>query len=1154
MPRYAWGIAAALFAIVAVAIGVFAGMQLSGPSQETEGTGSDQRESEREIVYKIIYIGEPVSIALPPEENAEVAHESGARIVVPSGAVAEETTVSVAEVEPPTGALRVDRAYDFSVGDAELLEAVTVHIPFELDEGQDLSGIYALHWNEDEGAWEPVSGTVDESAGTIAVETPSLSIFSWAWIKVDATCEASPGTVDAGERITISSKGTSLTRHDINIYMRPDIKWEFEGDQYPHDTDALTQIKSIGKDDQFELTYQSTLDAEGIYIIQCRLFWETVGPDVELGSQDTPSARITARGVVNWGTGHVRPPLVSSIATPAALSHSGGPVVVEFTTEDRGTSEIAAPTVEVSFVTPIFQQPAQPCGVTEEGGLITRCWRAEISMPANTGPFDLRYDVTVTSEQIQHTLTGTVTVVGDPSAVVEIFDVAANSIIQATNVACSSTDLYLVLWVRVPEEERPPYYVAGRLDVGAGNSIAHLHPLVPPVNREAELAVALGFTVVGIVAGVVPGGGTAVAVAGTVLTISQYLVEAQADWALEGMLLGNYVEASFGEWPRVGWEQGYLVHVQSAAPVEEHWELSMTSSWAEAAEVTVNKGAATPVFCEVGAVGPDVPDAELAENTTAAPTTADEAPSTTAGPTAPGPGSAESDRAALVTFHNATNGQQWKDKGNWLSDAPLHQWYGVETDTTGRVIRVSLPDNWLAGEIPAGLGRLTKLRQLNLRGKLLKGEIPAELGYLSNLESLSLSGEQLSGGIPSGLGRLTNLESLVLSQSQLNGEIPSELGGLVNLKSLDLSQNQLTGELPAELANLGSLESLNLSENQLTGEIPAELGKLRLSELWLGGNQFEGCLPTWLGVVRKGHGRVLPLCEVVAPPSSSVGDAEREALRSIYQEGIGLNVGSWPSDGPLGSWAGVFTNSDGRVVALDFAVVGKWLFINRTRDQGGSVWFSSGRISEHLKRLTNLESLSLALSGPLQSGVLPSGLDNLTSLRELMVVTQGNERYVRSNKFDTPTERPGTGPSYIPAELGYLDSLESLTLTGALFDGEIPVELGNLAGLKRLQLDAGMLIGEIPAELGNLTNLEVLTLSGNFSGEIPAELGNLRNLRELNLRGTELTGEIPRELANLTNLGKLTLSGNQLTGCLPATFDWLPMSEFEAIGLPFCSP
>ena len=613
MPRYAWGIAAALLVIVAVAIGIFAGMRLSGPSEETEMAGSE----EREVVYKIIYIGEPVTIALPPEEKAEVAHESGARIVVPAGAVAEETTVSVAEVEPPPGALEVDRAYDFSVGDAELLEAVTVHIPFELDDGQDFSGIYALHWNEDEGAWEPVSGTVDESAGTIAVETPSLSIFSWAWIKVDATCEASPGTVDAGERITISSKGTSLTRHDINIYMRPDIKWEFEGNQYPHDPDALTQIKTIGKDDQFELTYQSAVGAEGIYLIQCRLFWETVGPDVELGSQDTPSARITAKGVVNWGTGHVSPPLVSSIVTPAALSHSGGPVVVEFSTEDRGTAEIAAPTVEVSFVTPIFQELAQPCGVTEEGGLVSRCWRAEISMPANTGPFDLTYDVTVTSEQIPHNLTGAVTVAGDPSAVVKIFDVEENSIIQATNVACSSTDIYLILWVRVPDEVRPPYYVAGRLDAGVGNSIAHLHPLVPPKNREAELAVSVGFTAAAITGGaVIPGAGVVISVAGTALAVTQYLVEAEADRLLEEMLLGNYVAASFGEWPRAGLEQGFLVHVQSAAPVEESWELSMTSSWAEAAELTVSQGAATPVFCEVGAVGLDAPSTESAENTT----------------------------------------------------------------------------------------------------------------------------------------------------------------------------------------------------------------------------------------------------------------------------------------------------------------------------------------------------------------------------------------------------------------------------------------------------------------------------------------------------------------------------------------------------------
>ena len=934
MPRYAWGIAAVLLAIIAVAIGVFAGMQLSGPSQ---------------VVFKIVYIGEPVTIALPPEEKAEVAHESGARIVVPAGAVAEETTVSVAEVEPPTGALEVDRAYDFSVGDAELLEAVTVHIPFELDERQDVSGIYALHWNEDEGDWEPVSGTVDESAGTIAVETPSLSIFSWAWIKVDATCETSPATVDAGQKITISSKGTSLTRHDVNIYMRPDIKWEFEGNQYPHDPDGLTQIKSIGQDDQFELTYQSTLDAEGIYLIQCRLFWETVGPDVELKTQDAMSARVTARGVVNWGTGHVRPPLVSSIVTPSALSHSGGPVVVEFSTEDRGTAEIAAPTVEVSFVTPIFQEPSRPCGVTEEGGLATRCWRIEITMPANTGPFDLSYDVTVTSEQIPNTLTGAVTVGGNPSAVVEIFDVEENSIIQATNVACSDTDLFLVLWVRVPDEERPPYYVAGRLDAGVGNSIAHLHPLIPSKNREAHLAVSVGFTAASIIVGAaIPGAGVVISVAGTALSVTQYLVEAEADRLLEEMLLGNYVEARFGEWPQAGLEQGFLVHVRSAVPVEEYWELSMTSSWAEAAEVTVSQGAATPVFCEVGAIGPDAPGTESAENTTTTPATATGTPSTSSGPTAPVPGSADSDRAALVTFYNATNGPQWRDNTNWLSEAPLHQWYGVETDTTGRVMLLSLSDNWVDGEIPPELGNLSKLRRLDLAGNLLSGKIPAELGNLPHLKSLQLYENQLSGGIPAELVNLARLKSLWLHSNQLTGGIPAELGDLINLETITLSDNQLSGEIPAEFGNLANLENINIERNQLTGEIPGELNKLKLWGVSLTGNQFTGCTPPRFEAALSSdlHNLGLPYCEGVATITSGPAKADQDALVAISRAAA--------------SRLGVFTNSSGRVIALHIWVV---------HPQGGGP--EGGHISEQLRRLTSLESLSVKQSYHLRGRVIP---------------------------------------------------------------------------------------------------------------------------------------------------------------------------------------
>ena len=131
------------------------------------------------------------------------------------------------------------------------------------------------------------------------------------------------------------------------------------------------------------------------------------------------------------------------------------------------------------------------------------------------------------------------------------------------------------------------------------------------------------------------------------------------------------------------------------------------------------------------------------------------------------------DRAILAAFYNATNGNDWTDNTNWLSDAPIDQWYGVAIDASGRV------------------------------------------------QSLRLRGNGLSGMIPEELGRLSNLRQLSLSDNRLTGEIPAELGGLPRLASLELSNNRLSGQIPRELAGLsGSLTGLDLQGNQLTGCIP----------------------------------------------------------------------------------------------------------------------------------------------------------------------------------------------------------------------------------------------------------------------------------------------------------------------------------------------
>ena len=207
------------------------------------------------------------------------------------------------------------------------------------------------------------------------------------------------------------------------------------------------------------------------------------------------------------------------------------------------------------------------------------------------------------------------------------------------------------------------------------------------------------------------------------------------------------------------------------------------------------------------------------------------------------------DRAALVALYNATNGAGWTNNANWNTNAPLDQWFGVNTDADGRVVDLTLGNNNLTGSIPSSLGNLQEPYNLVLDGNQLTGEIPASLGNLSDLRWLWLSNNQLTGEIPDALGNLTNLEDMVLSQNRLTGEIPSTLGNLSGLTLLGLDNNQLTGEIPAALGNLTNLVfELRLDNNRLTGSIPAALGNLtELGVLYLNGNQLTGTIPAALG-------------------------------------------------------------------------------------------------------------------------------------------------------------------------------------------------------------------------------------------------------------------------------------------------------------------
>ncbi len=235
------------------------------------------------------------------------------------------------------------------------------------------------------------------------------------------------------------------------------------------------------------------------------------------------------------------------------------------------------------------------------------------------------------------------------------------------------------------------------------------------------------------------------------------------------------------------------------------------------------------------------------------------------------------EREALVALFEATGGPNWTYNENWLTNAPLSNWQGIDIGSRGQVVGLDLGYNGLQGSIPAAIGSLSGLQYLNLNGNWglsgplppeffdlkdlqqlylyavgLAGPLPPEIGKLTELRTVDMRRTGLGGPLPVALGNLVNLSTLRLADNDLIGPIPPELGQLTGLRSLSLWGNEFTGEIPPELGNLENLLVLDLERNQLTGSIPSEFGKLgRLEVLWLNDNALTGAIPAALGGMRS---------------------------------------------------------------------------------------------------------------------------------------------------------------------------------------------------------------------------------------------------------------------------------------------------------------
>ena len=546
-----------------------------------------------------------------------------------------------------------------------------------------------------------------------------------------------------------------------------------------------------------------------------------------------------------------------------------------------------------------------------------------------------------------------------------------------------------------------------------------------------------------------------------------------------------------------------------------------------------------------------------------------------------------SDREILAALYGSTAGPQWKKASNWLTDAPLDSWHGVETDEGGRVVGLRLGGNGVRGLLPAELGYLLQLRHLDLGFNELQGAIPTGISRLANLEELHLTLNFLEGAIPAEFGELASLRVLRLDYNRLTGTIPPELGGLSALEELVVSHNESLGTIPLELGQLASLEVLEATRAGLRGPVPPELGSLtNLTHLSLSENYLWGEIPREFGQLV--HLQTLNLAANNWAGSIPGELARLSNLRTLDLRTLGL-MGSIPRE--LGQLANLRDlRLSGRLRGMIPPELGRLANLRYLHLGGGQL---TGTIPPELGNLENLEVL--IVSGPDLTGSIPVELATLRNLRSLVL-----------------WHMDLTGP--IPPELGDLTRLWNLQLPGNALTGPIPATFGKLRNLRSLEVEGNRLEGPIPREMTalalddfwwhdtalcaptdgafrrwmasigdhrpgadcppdaqrilgalyesaggagwtNATNwlseepvaswygveadaegrVTALDLRDNgLSGTIPDEIVDLLDLRRLDLRENRLTGEILPRLVGLPTIASLYLSGNRFTGTVPS--------------------
>ncbi|KAK2999116.1 hypothetical protein RJ639_023462, partial [Escallonia herrerae] len=406
--------------------------------------------------------------------------------------------------------------------------------------------------------------------------------------------------------------------------------------------------------------------------------------------------------------------------------------------------------------------------------------------------------------------------------------------------------------------------------------------------------------------------------------------------------------------------------------------------------------------------------------------------------------------------------------------------------------------NKLRGNIPVGLGTLSKLRHFSAELNNLTGGIPLSFGNLSSLVHLSVGKNSLTGSIPGTLGQLKRLEELYLYGNNLSGTIPPAIFNLSSIRTISFSENEIQGRLPPNMGiTLPNLETLGLYRNHFTGSIQYALANASKLSRFIGkSNNFTGKMPNFQNLKNLNSFSIT---------NNHLGTGEANDLEFISSLTNATSLWYFSLD----------ANNFGGTLPESFSNLSSnlaFLYLDNNP--------ISGSIPAGIGNLVNLEYL--AMWNTQVNGTIPIGIGKLSKLKDLIL---------------SHSQLSGV----IPSTIGNLSLLIELYLDGNNFDGNIPSTLGKCTNLLLLNLSQNSLSGRIPQQLFGLSSLSILLdLSQNhLSGTLPLEIGALTNLGYLDVSNNKLQGHIPSELGTCVKLEKLFMGGNFFQGIIPSLFSSL---------------